>query len=180
MTTLHLHGNYSVKWSSGATSWSYILLSPNEGLYASLKDINPNVATMATMYEQFMITSVSLKCMPLVAVGLPAQWYYAVGYEPEDTGESKQPSNFADVITSRHSKMIRGDETAQLQFNPSQYRSEWCSTSVPNSTFPGERRGFNCGYVQILSNNTAGAVVNAETMLVEVSYTITFAGLKAN
>lgn len=176
--TMHMRGMYPIKYSLGADTRSYLMMRPGTGVGDSLGTMNSNLNSIRNMYDFFTVTSVDVEVVPVTAYGAPEGYVYAVGYEPDDTGESKLPSGINDVMVSKHSLLVRGHETGRFQFNPSLYKNDWSSTDLSALSSGATYRDLSCGYVSVWSNNTAGAVVDTVVAYLKVSYTITFAGLK--
>lgn len=178
--TMHLRGMYPIKYASALNAFSngYLIMRPATGFGDSLGTLNSNLNSIRNMYDLFTVTSLDLEVIPVTGFGAPEGYVYAVGFEPDDTSESKLPTNVNDVMVARHSVMVRGHETGRLQLNPSLYHNDWCSTDIAAVSTGASYRQLSCGYVNVWSNNTAGAVVDSLVAYLKVSYTITFAGLK--
>nr|WRQ65551.1 hypothetical protein [Tolivirales sp.] len=172
-TTVHVRFTRSAT-STTAISALVIALDPTSITatgYTSLGASSPLVLAMASAYSRFMVTRAMVKATLVTPVTNGG--FIGLGYTPDNTNVSGQPSSVQDATSAVHSDMSQVGESATINLDPSEYFVDWRPTLSSGASAPDNQ----CGVVQWYAD--AGSSTNAK-VIYEVDCLVHFAGFRYN
>lgn len=172
--TMHVRVTRNAQSVGSAIGAQAIALDPTSITttgYTSLGAISPLVLAMSTAYSRFMVSN----CMIKATLTTPVTngGYIGLGYTPDNSNVSGQPSNIQDATSAVHSDMAQVGTSATIDFDASEYFVDWRPTKTSGATAPDNQ----CGVVQWYAN--AGSSADC-SVIYEVDCYIHFAGFRYN
>lgn len=170
-TTIHVRATRASA-SSTNTAAMVIALDPTNIAatgYTSLGAISPLVLAMSNAYSRFMVT----KAMVKVTLTTPITngGFVGLGYTPDNTNHSGQPTSIQDATSSVHSDVSQVGESAIIRFDASDYFVDWRPTKISGVGVPDNQ----CGVVQWFADSGAST---STTIISEVDCVVHFAGFR--
>lgn len=165
------------------------------GFSFSLADI-PQAVTFQKLFEQYRITGVSLKLMPMTSTGVTLNPSVRL-LSYTDLDDANAPSLYSDVIQQSNLKdrmIVAGDVRPITTY----LRPRWLNASYSTSVVPGGGTGYTLGnrsawidtvddqvahfgmkyFFNTTTNATPGGLASPMNMLYTLTYYIQFRGLK--
>ena len=167
-TSLHCRGLLDMTSGTSNTA-GYLSLMPGARSYATLYTFVSTLDALATAYEMFVVTRMTVRVIPTIPLTSGAM--IAVGYETQYDAETQTPDSYSDVMISANHVSTNQVEEKSFTFQPINYSNDWFRTSIGANSSVREN-----GYLQWFSNYTGGGPGTVIGYL-DVSFDITFAGL---
>lgn len=165
-TRMHYHSATQLTNTAANVQSGLISLAP-VSIGVSLGSICVSFSSMATNFEKYMITRLSLKYDPLLPSTNGAFW--SIAFEPR-AQSAIAPTTIADAAAGIHTVSGNQITSRTLNFNPSQYFNDWKSCALE-----ADIDDSMCGVLQTFGLNQLASGVGVG--LLTVDFDVVFVGL---